>query len=197
MERGNRGYGGDHLGADNERTSGTHEGSGLGRMNVSAYLLLPRDQRTLHINLDSPCELLELSQRRKRVISRNRLLSLLNLSDDLVNWVSENACVCHHCEHSSVNGLCVNPLHLSLGTWVENSNDRPRSRRRRGVSETNRRRRENPELMAQQRERGRRAVATLNAKWMSTYDGFVSTCGNVARHNKRLGVDPSLRVKLE
>ena len=41
------------------------------------------------------------------------------------------------------------------------------------------------------------AAVTNSQKWMSTVDGFVSTSGNVAQHNRRNGWDPAARVKID
>lgn len=48
------------------------------------------------------------------------------------------------------------------------------------------------------RKGGKKSSAITNAqRWQSTVDGFISTPGNVARHNKARGWDPGARVKLE
>ena len=48
------------------------------------------------------------------------------------------------------------------------------------------------------RERDSKGAKVLNAQqWVSTRDGFTGNAGNVARHNKINGWDPSDRVKLE
>jgi hypothetical protein len=48
------------------------------------------------------------------------------------------------------------------------------------------------------RERDSKGAKVLNAQqWVSTRDGFRGNAGNVARHNKINGWDPSDRVKLE
>ena len=47
------------------------------------------------------------------------------------------------------------------------------------------------------RERDSKGARVLNAQqWVSTHDGFIGNAGNVARHNKINGWDPSDRVKL-
>jgi len=44
---------------------------------------------------------------------------------------------------------------------------------------------------------GQKSSAITNAqRWKSTVDGFISTSGNVARHNKANGWDPGARVKI-
>ena len=44
---------------------------------------------------------------------------------------------------------------------------------------------------------GPRGIRTTTAqRWMSTVDGFISNPGNVAQHNKSIGADPSLRVRV-
>ena len=40
------------------------------------------------------------------------------------------------------------------------------------------------------------AKTTSSQKWMSTVDGFISTAGAVAMHNRGIGVDPSARVRI-
>jgi hypothetical protein len=40
------------------------------------------------------------------------------------------------------------------------------------------------------------AAKMNNQRWKSTIDGFVSTAGNVAQHNKRNGWDPAARVRI-
>jgi hypothetical protein len=37
---------------------------------------------------------------------------------------------------------------------------------------------------------------TTSQKWMSLVDGFISNPGNVARHNKSIGADPNLKVRV-
>jgi hypothetical protein len=40
------------------------------------------------------------------------------------------------------------------------------------------------------------AASTNSQRWMSTADGFISTPGNVAKHNKANGWDPAARIKI-
>lgn len=47
-------------------------------------------------------------------------------------------------------------------------------------------------------EAGKRGSQVTNSQlWVSTVDGFVSTAGPVARHNKARGWDPKAKIKLE
>ena len=44
----------------------------------------------------------------------------------------------------------------------------------------------------------RKGASIVNAtKWISTFDGFISTAGAVANHNKALGFPTSARVRLD
>jgi hypothetical protein len=56
----------------------------------------------------------------------------------------------------------------------------------------------NPEHQAKAgRIGGVKGVATTTRQqWMSLVDGFISNPGNVAQHNRSIGADPDLRIKL-
>ena len=56
--------------------------------------------------------------------ARSALLAYLGVEDDVPNWVSGKVCLAHLCDHDSTNGWCMNPQHLYVGTYSENSLDR-------------------------------------------------------------------------
>ena len=87
-------------------------------MKLSNYILLPREVRTSHINLSTPCVVGK--KWRKSVF-----LDYLDVEDDIDNWKDSKIERCHLCECHSRNGNCVNPEHVYIGTTKENASDRP------------------------------------------------------------------------
>jgi hypothetical protein len=56
----------------------------------------------------------------------------------------------------------------------------------------------NPENKDKLSDWGRKGGSkSSKQKWMSTVDGYINNAGTVARHNIRLGADPSARVKID
>ena len=97
-------------------------------MKLSDYILLPKSERTKHIDLSSPCELGGFVKRQ-----RGGCVSLFNLigvtEDDIDNWTSARIHRCHACECGRRRGECGNPKHIYLGTAQENTIDIPKKTR--------------------------------------------------------------------
>lgn len=92
-------------------------------MNLSEYILLPKEERQLHINLESPCILPKVKREWGMEKARLGLLNYLSLTKDISG---RKANCCHLCpNHSRSGGVCVNPLHLYFGTPSENQYDIP------------------------------------------------------------------------
>lgn len=90
-------------------------------MKLTEYLQKSREERTSHVDLNTPCNL----DQKGRLKGKQALLSLLGLEDDVENWTQGKVHLCHLCDHHSKNGWCSNPLHLYVGTASENSLDVP------------------------------------------------------------------------
>lgn len=175
-----------------ERKEKSRKRRDVGWMSLSDHMLLPRKARMAHLDLSTPCEFPDFSHTQKRRLAGKNLRLLLELEGK-----ADGVTLCHHCAHNSTNGMCTNPLHLSFGTWAENHSDKTDEARSQGGHTTSQALKENPETRRKHADGSRRGAAILNAqKWKSTYDGFVSTAGNVAKHNKKLGVSPDLRVRV-
>lgn len=95
-------------------------------MNMSEYILLPREDRQGHIDLDTPCVLNGVATGGRARRGRKALLSLLGVENDVPNWTKAKIQMCHACNCHSENGYCENPLHISVGTVKENISDIPR-----------------------------------------------------------------------
>ena len=87
---------------------------------LTEYLNLPRSQRTLHIDLSSPCQ----PSNRVSVPPKSPLLDFLSVFDDIGDWRKHGIQRCHACEMDSTRGWCVNPLHIYIGTVSENMMDK-------------------------------------------------------------------------
>ena len=99
-------------------------------MNLSEYILLPREVRKGHIDLNTSCVLNGKDSKDGKNTRRARrgkkaLLSLLGVENDVPNWQTAKIQICHSCDVNSQNGWCENPLHLSVGTAKENASDIP------------------------------------------------------------------------
>jgi len=93
-------------------------------MNLSEYILLPRNQRQSHLDLSTPCS--PKGGRGKGAMrARESLLNHIGVVNDVEDWKRARIQMCHACEHNSTNGWCKNPLHISIGTAKENISDIP------------------------------------------------------------------------
>ena len=85
---------------------------------LSEWILRPREERTAHIDLTTPCEL-------GKAWRKSTFLDFHNLEDDVPHWKKARVERCHLCENHSTNGNCTNPLHVYIGTVRENKMDQP------------------------------------------------------------------------
>lgn len=103
-------------------------------MEIAEYMLLSREERTAHIDLESPCDCWHGANSYGKSRARKSLLRFLGLQGE---HTKRTEC-CHLCpNHSKAGSVCSNPLHLYLGTPSENHKDIPEevrqnSYRRRG-----------------------------------------------------------------
>ena len=90
-------------------------------MNLSEYILLSREERTSHIDLETPCTFVPTSlwQRQKHG------LDFHELDNDCENWVESGIQRCHLCSGGNQNPVCNNPLHFYFGSPTENRLDVP------------------------------------------------------------------------
>ena len=87
-----------------------------------------RDQRTAHIDLESPCD---IAPGTRGAPIRQILSDYLGLDNAKSFYVRTS----HLCENHSCSGhVCVNPLHLYFGSPSEDAYDRPFERRTRTFS---------------------------------------------------------------
>ena len=93
-------------------------------MFLSNYNELTWEERTAHINLSTPCQLLDITKPACRERAFSKLLEMLELENDVEDRRKGPYCL-HHCEHDSSHGWCINPLHISFGSASENSFMRP------------------------------------------------------------------------
>jgi hypothetical protein len=93
-------------------------------MNLSDYILLPREQRIAHIDFASGCI---LGRAKNTKGARNALIKYLGITEDVKQ--REIHC-CHLCPNNSrAEQHCHNPLHMYLGTRTENAYDKPATTR--------------------------------------------------------------------
>ena len=95
-------------------------------MNLSEYILLSRELRVAHVDLTSECFLGPPKNTRG---ARRALIKHLGITEDVKR---RNIQCCHLCPNNSVaESHCLNPLHMYIGTRVENEYDKsPETRRK-------------------------------------------------------------------
>lgn len=94
-------------------------------MNLTEYILLPREERTAHIDLSMPCD---IGRRKKQKNARlfKRLCEMLSVEIDIADRRRDGGVhTCHLCN----DGKCHNPRHAYIGTASENTCDIPGERR--------------------------------------------------------------------
>jgi len=99
-------------------------------MNLSEYILLPREKRIAHIDLSTPCTFIG-----SNTWIRGKDWDFHELQNDVGNLRGKIA-RCHLCGCGVTqmnNGtVCNNPLHYYWGTPKENTHDMPREHLQRG-----------------------------------------------------------------
>jgi hypothetical protein len=92
-------------------------------MNLSDYILLTKKERQKHIDLSSDCVLIPRTGTWTK--HKGDMVKFLGLKNDILVWrglISR----CHVCENDTQKKfVCINPLHLYIGTPRENLLDRP------------------------------------------------------------------------
>ena len=92
-------------------------------MRLTEYVLLPREERTRHIDLSSSCELVPKSRWAR---SKDKHCDFHEVTNDVENWIEGKVQRCHLCHHGATTGVvCVNPLHFYIGNPQENRLDVP------------------------------------------------------------------------
>lgn len=87
-------------------------------MKLTEHLLLPREERTGHSDLNSPCQFTPKGS------GRGNLLDLLGVEDDVPEVFRNGVHLAHLCEHSSTSETpCCNPRHTYFATPKENRAD--------------------------------------------------------------------------
>lgn len=100
-------------------------------MEVAVYMLLSREERTSHIDLNAPCNCWEGASSYGKRRARKSLFRFLGLQG---THTRRTEC-CHLCPNDSKSGtVCMNPLHLYLGTPFENHMDIPEAVRQNSYS---------------------------------------------------------------
>lgn len=170
-------------------------------MKLTEYILLPRSERSKHVDLSTPCDTKGSWSGRGL---RKKVLRLLGVENDVPNWCTASIALAHQCEnHSICETPCYNPLHVVVSTYVENRADTPAEVRSQAAVKRESKR--SPEYRRQKaREAG---VASANArspelrkeiageagkkgasmKWISLHTGLIANAGTVSRHHKSLG----------
>ena len=92
-------------------------------MKVTDYVLLPRDQRLGHVDLNTPCIYFTANATWK---SRKVLLDYLGVTH-VAGQI--NIHCCHLCSYDKTLHRCINPLHMYIGTRQENELDKPQDQR--------------------------------------------------------------------
>lgn len=90
-------------------------------INLSEYILLPRETRIAHIDLDSPCECLNHRKWQNNKILFRRVCGVLGIHNDVPNRKEAKIETCHLCPEKH----CQNPYHSYLGSSQENRLDVP------------------------------------------------------------------------
>ena len=92
-------------------------------MELTDYVLLPREQRTAHIDLTTDCVLSHVKGVNGGKHARKALLDYLGVLNDGSGLKVQ---CCHLCNNSSGSDrVCVSPLHTYFGTPLENVLDKP------------------------------------------------------------------------
>jgi hypothetical protein len=110
-------------------------------MKLSKYILLSQKERIRHIDLLAPCNL--VLRTRWRAKFKSEMIKFLSLEDDIPLWRGKIH-RCHACRNDTEKShVCINPLHLYIGTPLENLLDRaPEKAAAGGLSHRGRKRNE-------------------------------------------------------
>lgn len=129
-------------------------------MKLTEYILLPREVRTAHVDLSTPCDC-EGRQHLKRQGNGKlfkKLCETLGVENDVVERGTARIDTCHLCSEKH----CQNPVHAYIGTAKENRNDVPLEKRREAA------RKVNESMTPEQRsERTRKAMASMTPEQRS------------------------------
>lgn len=93
---------------------------------MSEYILKSKEEREKHIDLSTECSLVKFSDW-KNPLKRVAFYSRLGVVRD-VSMMEAKICCRHLCPHNTHYAkeqgfICMNPLHVAVGTYAENSLD--------------------------------------------------------------------------
>ena len=170
-------------------------------MNLSDYIQLPREQRIEHIDLTDPCTCWTGNQSWGMKKMRRELLNYFNLCADMKGY---GAPCCHLCKNHSKSGtVCINPLHMYIGTAKENIYDIPETTRKQAAATARAAVGERGDGMgaltyAEQKENGRiGGVLSAQQRWRCTQTGFIcKTAGGLSMYQKARGIDTNKRERI-
>lgn len=92
---------------------------------LSEYILLPRSERTAHIDLSTPCECNKRKGKQENSGLFKKLCGKHGIINDIAHRRMANIDVCHLCPQKH----CQNPSHAYIGTSSENYRDVPEEKR--------------------------------------------------------------------
>ena len=158
-------------------------------MNLSEYILLPRETRTQHIDLSTPCVPLSGGTYHRRKQQRFDSLEVVN---DLGNLQQAKVHECHLCPNCAAPKFCGNPLHIYIGSATENVYDiSPELRVRPQCIQYL------PHSIEQSSKAGKIGSVTTNSqKWQCLVTGKITTSGPLTCWQKARGIDLNLRKQL-
>lgn len=95
-------------------------------MKLSEYVLLSVEERRKHLDLSTPCEVLEQGETGEPGLLRKRkLLKLLGLEDEKFPLRKNNLCLRNLCTKGDTSGVCrcTNPKHVWVTQFHERNKD--------------------------------------------------------------------------
>lgn len=166
-------------------------------MDLSEYILKPRNERIAHADLATPCMLGEEHRSIRARRARKALLALLGVTDDIANWKGRRINMCHLCQHDSKKGWCENPEHIYIGTMRENQLDLPPEVRAKGGN-TAKKKRLGIHAPGVARQAGLiGGIAQGRIKRMCLVSGHISTPAGLAVHQRAKSVPTYLYAGLD
>ena len=92
----------------------------LNVIQLSDYILLPREERIAHIDLSDPCVCGKRTTRDNQPVFK-KLLESFHIENDIPNRAHAKIDICHLCD----SPFCHNLNHVYLGSRLENRSDIP------------------------------------------------------------------------
>lgn len=171
-------------------------------MLLSEYILLPKENRTGHIDLSSPC--IRGRYQREWKEQKQVFLDFLGVTNDIELWRGK-VHRCHLCDcHTKSDGWpCINPSHIYIGLPKENSWDRPLDKRQAGghslkgkkTGPKSEEHRKSISLSAKRREEKWR-IEGGRPRFQCLVTGHISTGTGLTHYQRFRNIDTKLRKRI-